>query len=56
MAVLETIPLSPSVRNAAGRFGGGENIMAWALVREILGAHSEYGHGLGGKLAGEPGP
>lgn len=50
------IPLSPSFQNAAARFSGGEKIRAWAIVRELLGAHPEYGSNLARKLAEAPGP
>lgn len=52
----ETFPLSISLQNAVNRFAGGEKIRSWALILELLHAHSEYGGGLGAKLSRETGP
>ena len=49
------IPLSGSVRTAAGKLAGKE-IRSWELVRELVKLHPEYGGHLAGKLSEEPGP
>lgn len=53
---LESLQLSASVRGAVRRFSPEEKITSWALTSNILSAHPEYAHFLGGKLPGAGGP